>query len=349
MRQVVISKAGPPSVLQVRESPDPVAGAGQVRIRVHAAGINFADLMARMGTYPDAPKIPCVVGYEVAGIIDQVGAGVVGLAVGDRVLGVPKFGGHTDVLTLAVGQVLPMPQTMSFEEAAGFPVVYLTAHHMLLFIGNLRPGAKVLIHSAAGGVGLAAIQIARAHGCQLFGTASPAKHDFLREQGCDHPLSYEQYASEVRTILGMDAQDPEDGQAADARGLDVVLDPVGGPSWRVGYNLLGPAGRLVCYGFSANATGTSRNLMNIAWQVARMPFFNPISLMNDNRTVSGVNMGHLFQNADLLRPQLMALLRMYEAGQIRPFVDRTFPFAEAAAAHQYIHDRKARGKVLLIP
>lgn len=336
MRQVYITKAGAPEVLQVRESPDPTAGNGEVRVRVKAAGINFADLMARMGLYPDAPKIPCVVGYEVAGVIDQVGAGVSAYKVGDRVIGVPKFGGYTDTLVVPEDNVLPMPERMTFEEGAGFPVVYLTAHHMLLFVGSLRPGAKVLVHSAAGGVGLAAIQIARAHGCELFGTASDSKHDFLREQGCQHPLSYENYAQEARSIAG-------------ERGLDVVLDPVGGPSWRVGYNLLGPAGRLVCYGFSANNSGTSRNLLNVAWQVMRMPFFNAISLMNENRTVTGVNMGHLFAHVDIVRPQLVALLKMYEAGQIKPTVDRTFPFAEAAAAHQYLHDRKARGKVLLVP
>lgn len=336
MRQVFITKAGGPQVLQVRESPDPSAGSGEVRVRVKAAGINFADLMARMGLYPDAPKIPCVVGYEVAGVIDQVGAGVTAYKVGDRVIGVPKFGGYTDTLVVGESNVLPMPAQMSFEEGAGFPVVYLTAHHMLLFVGSLRPGAKVLVHSAAGGVGLAAIQIARAHGCELFGTASASKHDFLREQGCQHPLSYENYAHEVRAIVG-------------ERGLDVVLDPVGGPSWRVGYNLLGPAGRLVCYGFSANNTGTSRNLLNVAWQVMRMPFFNAISLMNENRTVTGVNMGHLFAHVDIVRPQLVSLLKMYEAGQIKPTIDRTFPFTEAGAAHQYLHDRKARGKVLLVP
>lgn len=336
MRQVVITKAGGPQVLQVRESPDPTAGAGEVRVRVKAAGINFADLMARMGLYPDAPKIPCVVGYEASGIIDQVGSGVTDYQVGDRVIAVPKFGGYSDTLVVGATQVLKMPAAMSFEEGAGFPVVYLTAHHMLLYVGGLRPGARVLVHSAAGGVGLAAIQIARAHECELFGTASASKHDFLRQQGCHHPLSYENYAEEVRSLIG-------------DRGLDVVLDPVGGPSWRVGYNLLGPAGRLVCYGFSANNSGTSRSLLNVAWQVARMPFFNPISLMNENRTVTGVNMGHLFQHIDIVRPQLIALLRMYEAGQVKPFVDRTFPFTEAPDAHQYLHDRKARGKVLLVP
>ena len=146
MRQVVITKAGPPKVLQVRESPDPSAGPGTVRIRVKAAGINFADLMARLGLYPDAPKIPCVVGYEVSGVIDEVGPGTNGFAVGDRVFGMTRFGGYSDTVVMPAMQAFRMPDKMSFEEAAALPVVYLTAHHMLLYTGSLRPGMKVLIH-----------------------------------------------------------------------------------------------------------------------------------------------------------------------------------------------------------
>jgi NADPH:quinone reductase-like Zn-dependent oxidoreductase len=153
MRQVWITRAGAPEVLQVREAPDPEPGDGQVRIRVKAAGINFADLMARVGLYPDAPKIPCVVGYEVSGVVDRVGAGVTGLHEGDRVFGMPKFGGYTDCLAVAEDQVFRMPERMTFEEAAALPVVYLTAYNMMLFTGALRPGSTVLIHSAAGGVG----------------------------------------------------------------------------------------------------------------------------------------------------------------------------------------------------
>src|SRR5579863_8987998 len=179
MRQVFISKAGPPEVLEVRESADPDAGEGQLRVRVRAAGINFADLAARVGLYPDAPPIPCVVGYEVAGVIDQVGAGVSGFGAGDRVLAMPRFGGYTDTLVVPSAQVYKMPAQMSFEEAAALPVVYLTAHHAMLFTGNLAPKSRVLIHSVAGGVGLAALELARARGCTVLGTCSPGKFDFV--------------------------------------------------------------------------------------------------------------------------------------------------------------------------
>jgi NADPH:quinone reductase-like Zn-dependent oxidoreductase len=337
MRQVWITKTGAPEVLQVRESADPEAGADEVRIRVRAAGINFADLMARVGLYPDAPKVPCVVGYEVSGTIDQVGKNVKGLGEGQRVFAMPKFGGYSDTLVVPGEQVLPMPGAMSFEEAAALPVVYITAHHMMLHTGNLHEGSHVLIHSAAGGVGLAAIQLAKTRGCVIYGTASPSKHDFLREQGCHHPIdSNGDISAAVRAACG-------------DRGLDLVLDPVGGRSWTVGYELLRPSGRLVCFGLSAAASGTTRSLLHALLQLLRIRKYSPTKLMDDNKTVSGCNMGHLFAHADILRPQLQSLLRMYEAGEIKPHVDKTFSFADAPAAHQYLHDRKARGKVLLTP
>lgn len=336
MKQIWITKAGPPEVLQVREAPDPTPAAGQVRIRVKAAGINFADLMARVGLYPDAPKVPCVVGYEVSGVVDAVGPGAT-LKAGDRVFAMPKFGGYTDTLVLSEQQVIPMPEAMTFEQAAALPVVYLTAYHMMIYTGNLRPRSKVLLHSAAGGVGLAVLELARTKDCEVFGIASRSKHEFLRERGCQHTIANEDdYAAYVREKTG-------------GRGVDLVLDPVGGKSWSDGYDLLAPAGRLVAFGLSAAASGKTRNLLHALTQVVRSRSYGPRGLMDDNRTVSGVNMGHLFGEIDMLREELSALVTLFEEGKIAPHVDRTFPFAEAAAAHHYIHDRKARGKVLLVP
>jgi NADPH:quinone reductase-like Zn-dependent oxidoreductase len=338
MRQIWISRSGPPDVLQVREAPDPEPKAGEVRIRVRAAGINFADLMARVGLYPDAPKIPCVVGYEVSGTVDRVGADVTAFREGDRVFAMPRFGGYTDVLAVGAGQVLPMPQEMTFEDAAAIPVVYLTAYHMMLFTGVLRRGSTVLIHSAAGGVGVAAIQLAKIHDCVILGIASSSKHAFLRELGVQHPIdSAADTVSAVRAAVG-------------DRGVDLVLDPVGGKSWSEGYDLLAPCGRLVAFGLSAAApAGTSRNLFHALGALLQIRRFSPRTLMDDNKTVSGVNMGHLFDRLDLLTPQLRALVELYEKALIKPHIARTFRFDEAPAAHQYIHDRKAIGKVLLVP
>jgi NADPH:quinone reductase-like Zn-dependent oxidoreductase len=308
-----------------------------VRIRVRAAGINFADLLARVGLYPDAPKVPCVIGYEVAGVVDQVGPGVTGFREGDRVLAMTRFGGYTDVLVISATQVLPMPAAMTFEEGAALPVVYLTAHHMMFYTGTLRQGSRVLIHSAAGGVGLAAIQLAKTRQCIILGTASPTKHEFLRAQGCRYPIdSGGDFEPGVRAAVGN-------------AGLDLILDAVGGSSWAKGYDLLAPCGRLVAFGLSAASSGKRRNMLHALGQVLRVKKWSPLTLMNDNKTVTGVNVGHLFGHPEILGPQLQALLALYEAGLIRPHVDRSFRFEEAAAAHHYIHDRKAVGKVLLVP
>jgi synaptic vesicle membrane protein VAT-1 len=337
MRQIWITKTGTPDVLVVKEAPDPTAKTGEVRVRVHAAGINFADLMARVGLYPDAPKLPCVVGYEVSGTVDQVGEGVTEVALGDRVIAMCKFGGYSDVVVVPKDQAIKMPSKMTFEEGAAFPVVYLTAHNMMLWNGNLRRGSSVLIHSAAGGVGIAAIQIAKTRGCVIFGTASPKKHAFLKEQGVHHPLPSDgTYVAKAREIVG-------------DKGIDLILDPVGGKSWTEGYDLLAPCGRLVAFGLSSAASGSSRNIFHALLQVLSVKKWSPMKLMDDNKTVGGTNMGHLFTRPDLLEPQLRDLMAMYERGELAPHVDRSFRFSEAPAAHQYIHDRLSVGKVVLVP
>jgi len=334
VRQLLIPRYGPPSVLTVREAPDPSVTGGAVRIRVAAAGINFADLMARLGLYPDAPKPPCVVGYEVAGVVDAVGHGVAAPRIGDRVVALTRFGGYSDVVVVPSGQVFPLPTGWTFEEGAALPVTYLTAHHMLVRVAAAQKGETVLIHAAAGGVGLAVGELARILELRVLGLASASKHDVLRSNGME-PLDRR------------DANWPATVRRLAPRGVDIVLDAVGGTSWRQGYALLAPAGRLVCYGASELSTGTTRNLLSVVWKAVRWPRFGPIGLMNDNRTVAGVNVGHLWSEESLLRPQIEQLLRYASEGRIRPRVDRTFPLAEGAAAHQYIHERRNIGKVVL--
>jgi len=336
VKQVVIPRRGPPEVLEVREAPDPVLQPGTVRIRVHAAGINFSDLLARQGLYPDSPKPPCTVGYELAGVVDAVGPGVTTPRGGDRVIATTKFGGQSELVVVAPGSVFPLPAGWTFEQGAAFPVVYLTAHHMLVRVAAAQRGETVLVHSAAGGVGLAVAELGRILGLRVIGLASPPKHAVLRQYGVE-PL---------------DSRDPRWFEAARRlrpRGIDIVLDAVGGRSWRYGYELLAPAGRMVCYGASALSEGSRRNLLKLLWRVIRFPRFGPLTLMNDNKSVAGVNLGHIWSEQALLAPQLEALLRYAREGKITPRVDRTFAFTEAAAAHRYIHERRNVGKVLLVP
>ena len=334
MKQVVIPRRGAPEVLEIREAPDPAVVPGSVRIRVRAAGINFSDLLARQGLYPDAPKLPCTVGYEVAGVVESRGAGVTALRVGDRVVATTKFGGQSELVVAPSGSVFPLPATWTFEQGAAFPVVYLTAHHMLVRVAAARKGESVLVHAAAGGVGLAVAELGRILGLRVLGLASASKHEVLREYG-------------VEPFDGRDPHWFDAVRRAMPGGVDIVLDAVGGDSWRHGYRLLAPAGRLICYGASGLAEGTSRNLVKVLWRLLRFPRFAPIALMNDNRSVSGVNLGHLWNEESVMAPQVQALLGYAREGKVKPRVDRVFPAAEAAAAHRYIHERRNIGKVLL--
>ncbi len=334
MRQLLIPHYGPPEVLAVREAPVPSVTPGTVRIRVKAAGINFSDLLARQGLYPDAPKPPCVIGYEAAGIVDAVGEGVLAPRVGDRVIAMTQFGGQSEVVVVPAATVFPLPDGWSFEMGAAFPVVYLTAHHVLVRVAAARPRETVLEHSAAGGVGLAVAELARILELRVLGLASPAKHEILRSYG-------------VEPVDGRDPQWPDAVRRLAPGGVDIVLDPVGGQSWRDGYALLAPLGRLVCYGASEVSVGVRRNLLRVVWKALRWPRFAPLRLMSDNRTVAGVNVGHLWTAEHLIRPQVEALLRYARDGRVRPRVDRVFPLGDAAAAHRYIHERRNVGKVVL--
>ncbi|MGH7815139.1 MAG: synaptic vesicle VAT-1 family membrane protein [Candidatus Binataceae bacterium] len=338
MRAIWITKAGGPEVLEVRETPDPVPKPGEVRVRVAACGLNFAELMARQGLYPDAPKIPCVVGYEAAGTIDAVGDGADPGLIGKRVVVLCRFGGHADQVCVTAANAFPIPVEMSFEEAAAIPVNYLTAYQMLFRVASIHPGESVLIHMAAGGVGIAALQLCRTvEGIVTFGTASSSKHEVIRANGCGYPIDYHQtdYFAEVMRLTG-------------GKGVDVVLDPLGGNDWRKGYKLLKSAGKLIAFGFSNMASGNTRNYWRMLRQIVRVPIFTPMGLMDKNRSVAGVNMGHLWDDPYL--PFAMnRLLIMYREGQIKPHIDSTFPFAQAAQAHLRLQEGKNIGKVVMTP
>ena len=336
MRQAVITRHGGPEVLQMREGPDPSPLPGELRIRVRAAGINFADVLARLGLYPDAPKPPLVVGYEVAGHVDQVGADVTGFGPGDRVVALTRFGGYADVVTVPVSQCFHFPDDLSDAEAAAVPVTYLTAAIALYKMAALSAGDTVLIHNAGGGVGIAAIQLARLRRTTIIATASAFKHSALRSFGVEHLIDYTaaDVADEVRKITR-------------GRGVDVVLDPIGGRSFRDSYRLLAPLGRLVMFGLSAAAPSERRNLWKafLAWK--RSPTFDPMSLIHRNRGVFGLNVGHLWDERAQLAPIMEMLLSELRAGRLKPIVAKTFPLEKAGDAHRFIQARGNIGKVVL--
>ena len=333
MRAVVITKHGPCSVLAVQERPDPVVGPGEVRVAVAAAGLNFAEVMARQGLYADAPKTPCVVGYEVAGTVAEVAPDVTGVAVGDRVMAGTRFGGHAEQVVVAAGEIIPLPEGLSFEEGAAIPVNYATAYAALVEYGGIAPGRRVLIHAAAGGVGIAATQIARQHGAEIWGTASPSKHEAIRGFGVEHPIDY-----------------TRDGWEAGLGPFDLVLDALGGASFKRSYDLLRPGGRLIAYGASSVVSGEKRNLLKAAPQALRMVRgFNLIDQMSASKAVIGLNMLTLWDDRGTLEPWISPLQALLAEGSIRPVVHEAVPFERAAEAHRIIEGRRNIGKVVLVP
>jgi NADPH:quinone reductase-like Zn-dependent oxidoreductase len=333
MRAVVIPTHGDPSVLEVQERPDPSPGPGQVRIAVRAAGVNFADTLARTGMYADAPKPPMIVGYEVAGEIAAVGEGVDAGRVGERVMAATRFGGYAEQVVVRAEDAIPLPAALSFEQGAAIPVNYATAWAALHGYGSLQPGERVLIHAAAGGVGSSALQLAKAAGAEVHGTASPGKHARLAELGLDRAIDYRQ-----------------DGWWRGLPAYDLVLDAIGGRSFGISYNLLRPGGRLVAYGASSVQPGEKRSLRHALPQAARMfRGFDLIKQMSDSKAVIGLNMLRLWDDRGTLEPWIAPLSSALADGTVSPIVHAAVPFARAAEAHRIIAARENVGKVVLVP
>jgi NADPH:quinone reductase-like Zn-dependent oxidoreductase len=295
--------------------------------------VNFADTLARVGLYDDAPPLPSVVGYEVAGEIAAVGDGVDAGRVGERVMAGTRFGGYAEQAVVAVGDAIPLPDELSFEQGAAIPVNYATAWAALLGFGSLQSGERVLVHAAAGGVGIAALQLARRHGAEVHGTASPGKHARLGELGLHRAIDYRR-----------------SGWHRDLPSYDVILDPIGGRSFARSYALLRPGGRLIAYGASSIHEGETRSLRRVLPQAARMfRGFNLIKQMGESKAVIGLNMLRLWDDRGTLQPWIGPLAEALADGTVAPVVHAAVPFADAAEAHRILAARENVGKVVLVP
>jgi synaptic vesicle membrane protein VAT-1 len=341
MRAMVVRRYGPPEVLEARQLPDPQPKAGEVLIRVKAIGVNFADLLQRMGVYPGGSKPPFVPGLEISGVVEKIAEGgrlsdAAPLRPGEAVVAISGSNAYAEWIAVPAQQVFRLPPGMSFEDSAAMPVNYLTAYHSMFAMGNLQPGDRILIHGAGGGVGIAAVQLAKAHGLLVFGTAGPAKQEYLRKIGVDHAIDHEK--TDFVEAVHKFAPD----------GIEMVMDPIGGRSFSRSHECLGPTGRLVVYGFSA-AVGSNgkRNWPKALSAIAQTRRFHPLKLMSENIAVIGVSLGGLLSRGALLQREMEELFRLYAAGKIKPLIGKSFPLAQAAAAHKYIHERKNIGKVIL--
>jgi NADPH2:quinone reductase len=323
------------SSFQQRDIPVPVPAAGQVLIKVKAFGLNFADVMARKGLYKEAPPIPCVLGYDVAGTVEQLGEGVNGFAVGDEVVAMTRFGGYAEYAVTEAMAMARIPQGMDAAAATALATQYCTAYYAAAEAANLHAADKVLIQSGAGGVGTALIQLCKHIGCEVFSTAgSDAKLQYLRELGVDHPINYQtqDFEKEVRAVSGK-------------AGVDAVFDAVGGKSVKKGMRLLNAGGKMVCYGASALS---NKNLAGKAAAALAFGIYHPLMLMMPSKSIIGVNMLKIADHKPkIIQRCLQHVVQLVEQGVFKPTVGKVFTPSEIGAAHDFLEKRKSTGKVAI--
>ena len=324
MRAMVATQWGEPRDLRMMELPDPQPGPRQVAIDVRASACNFFDILMVQGKYQVRPPLPFAPGGEVAGVVRAVGPGVQQVAPGDRVFAMLGWGGYATVALAAADSVFRMPASMSFEHGAAFGIVYQTSYFGLVYRAQLQPGETLLVHAAAGGVGLAAVQIGRALGARVLATAgSSAKLEIARAHGADEAYDYStpDWVERVKAATG-------------GRGADVVYDPVGGDIFDLSTKCIAFGGRLLVIGFASG----------------RIPSIEVNRILLKNIAVVGLHWGAYRQHDPRRIPQAMdALFDLYSQGKLQPVVSSTWPLAEAAAALDEIASRRSVGKVLLLP
>lgn len=343
MKAISIAKPGGFERLRLIESPDPLPQPGEVLLDVRAVGVNFADVVVRLGLYESAKKYvgwPITPGFEVSGEVAALGEGVTDLQVGERVFGVTRFGGYASRLCVPRAQLFRVPPALSHAQAATFPTVFLTAYYALRETFKLRPGARVLVHAAAGGVGLAALQLARADGLRPIAVVGAShKCEVARQYGASEVIDRSQQAlwPEVERLA--------------PQGLDMVLESNGPETLRQSYAHLRPTGRLVIYGFHSmlsRGRGTP-NWLKVAWEFLKTPRFAPLEMIDANKGVVAFNLSYLFEEQGLLEEAMTRMLGELASGALRPLPVTEFPLPAASEAHEALQSGSTVGKLALIP
>ncbi len=343
MKAIQIPRAGGHEQLRLVDLPSPEAKAGEIKVAVEAIGVNFADVAVRMGLYQSAKDYvgwPITPGFEFSGSVQALGAGARGFSVGQAVFGVTRFGGYASEIAVPADQLFPRPGEWSAAEAAAFPTVFLTAWYALRELCKLRPGARVLVHSGAGGVGGAATQLALALGARVTATVGSAqKIEVARAAGAEHVID----KSAAPWQRASKALVPE--------GFDAVLDAHGAESLRHGYAQLAPGGRLIVYGFHGLLErGKDRpSYAKLALGFLRTPRFSPFEMTQHNRGVLAFNLSYLFERRTLLAEAMAELLTWVRAGKLRPPPVRAYRLHEAAHAHAALESGNSFGKLVLVP
>ncbi|HXG37312.1 MAG TPA: zinc-binding dehydrogenase [Bacteroidota bacterium] len=338
MKAAFVTKYGGPDVLEIREAPIPKPQPDQILVKVRAIGLNFADVMGRFGVYPGTPPPPFILGLEFSGDVVEVGSNVTLFKGGERVMGYSRHGSHAEYVCVNERLATELPPGMSYEEGASFLVVYLTAYHGIVRLANIRPGEKLLVHAAAGGAGLATVQLGKHLGAEIFGTAgSEEKVELARKHGAHYAINYNthDFADEIRRIT-------------DNYGVDVVMDAVGGLVYDKSWNLLAQMGRYILYGLAAIAGKGALNRLKAATVMSLMKPIFPAQLMSANKAIFGFNLGTLKGKEAYFKEATMELLHLYKLGALKPVIGRIFPFNEIVEAHRALQTRQTVGKVVVV-
>ena len=336
MKSVILTKYGAPEVLKVKELKTPEPLNNEVRIKVHYAGINFAEIMARMKLYPGGPKPGSVLGGEVSGIIEEIGKDVKGLNIGQKVMGLSLNGSYSSHVCMDSNAIIPLPNNFKLDEAAAFPVIYITAYMMMFDLGNLQDGDTFLIHGAGGGVGTAAIQLAKTKNIKIIGTSSSWKHSRLTDMGVDKCIDYNTEDTE-KEIMSF----------TKGKGVDLVIDPVGAKNWKLSYKCLAKMGKLIIYGDQNLVKGDKLNPLAAIKELYSMPKYRPMDLMANNKVVMGYHLGRFKGHEWKVKRSIENLIKLINKHDIHPIIDRKFSFNDTSKAHRHIQNRKNFGKVLL--
>lgn len=335
MKKVIYPKVGGVDSIEILDVEEPQASEGEVVVRIHRAGVNFADLMMRQGLYGSNPDFPFTPGYEASGVIISLGKGVKGLELGDRVLAMTGFGGYSEKVSIPSSRVFKLPDSVTFDQAAAIPVTYGTAYHMLFHLGRISPGDSVLIHHAAGGVGTAVAQLCKVAGASVvIGTASAPKKEFVESIGVKFvDRETEDFVKICKDMTG-------------GKGVHHAIDPVGGKNLMRSYKATRRGGKVYFFGASSAVKGDKRSIISAFRMWLNTPKFNPIKMMSSNKAIFGVHMGLLDDNS-IFEEHLSALSKMLEDNEIDPIIDSIWRFERVSEAQMHMHDRKNRGKILL--
>ncbi|MBQ0732910.1 zinc-binding dehydrogenase [Aquimarina celericrescens] len=332
----LVKYGAPETAFEIKEIAKPKPESNQVLIKVEAFGINFADIMARLGLYKDAPPLPAILGYDVIGYIEQIGADVKKLKIGDRVIALTQFGGYAEYAISEDNMTNKVSEAISIGAGVALATQYCTAYFLFYEMANIQEKEKILIHAAAGGVGTALTQFALLKNCIIFGTcSSAAKIKYLRKNGVQYPINYlqEDFAKSIQGTIGED-------------GLDAVFDPVGGKSVKKGYKLLAPGGRLLSFGVSS--INKAKSIFGKLKVLAQFGIYHPLQFLSSSKGIIGVNMLKVAkERPEKVSKVMREVIQLTEKKVLQPHVGAEYTIDELAEAHRFLESRKSTGKIVV--